>query len=104
MTEMPIEHAAHAALAPHPTGVADRLRELREALPVVALITATPQARQLTAALARAVAAGVPEAEMEGLIAGLHGLAHRAEGLARNGSGPQPVIAPVPDHDHDRSM
>jgi hypothetical protein len=93
---------------PHPNGVAARLHNgiadarqiLRELTPILALIT-TPQAARLIEALARAVGAGVPDAEIEGFIAGLHGLAGKAEGLAAQGSGPQPQLPAV---DPDRGM
>jgi hypothetical protein len=104
----PPQPLQQVASNPHPNGVAARLHNgivdarqiLRELTPILALIT-TPQAARLIEALARAVGAGVPDAEIEGFIAGLHGLAGKAEGLAAQGSGPQPQLPAV---DPDRGM
>jgi hypothetical protein len=110
-TEMPIEHAAHAAANgataqvvhnPHPQGISARLHNgvidarqiLHDLTGDLALIT-TPQAARVMEALARAVSAGVPDAEIEGFIAGLHGLANKAEGQGRQGSGPYPAFTPA---------
>lgn len=97
----PAAQSPQAAPAPHHR-IAERLHDgitdaaviLRELQPLVALVT-TPQAARLLEALARAVHAGVPDAEVEGFIAGLHGLANKAEGQQR-GSGPQPAFLPAP--------
>lgn len=99
---LPIADAADAAV--HDSPLTARLRVLHELAPVLHLIT-TPQAARAVEALYRAERAGVPAAEYEGLIAGLHGLAARHEALARqNGTGPQPAFPPAPPADGSEGM
>ena len=120
MTSTPIADSIggnghHARQPARPAGIGDRLtdaiatagqavaaavheaaiaRELLTAAAADLAVLATPQGRRLLEALARATTAGVPDAEVEGFIAGLHGLANKAEG--QRGSGPQPQFLPAP--------